>query len=307
MTMQTYSIANAPCSWGVDFADRPENPNWRRVLDDAQAAGYDAIDLGPVGYFPTDIPRLTDELASRGLRLSAGGLFDPLTDPAAYDAVVTKTRRTCEILQALDAPRLVIIDCVSAERGATVGRSKAARRLSPPDWTAMMGRIAELATIARDDYGVGSTLHAHAGCFIEFEDEVDRAMQDLPEDLVGLCVDTGHAAYAGIDPVELIRRYAGRVRHMHLKTIDRTVHQACVSDGTDFFAAIASGIFCPLGRGMVDFPAVRDALAEIGFGGMAVVEQDVDPTGEASPLDNARESFAFLCSVGMAPPSKARP
>ena len=284
--MQTYSIANAPCSWGVDFADRPENPDWRRVLDDARAAGYEAIDLGPVGYFPTDIPRLQDELASRGLRLSAGGLFDPLTDPAAYDEVVTKTRRTCEILQALDAPRLVIIDCVSAERGATAGRPTAARRLSPPDWKAMMGRIAELARIARDDYGVLSTLHAHAGCFIEFEDEVDRAMQDLPEDLVGLCVDTGHAAYAAID---------------------WTVYEACVADGTDFFAAIARGIFCPLGQGMVDFTAVRDTLAEIGFNGMAVVEQDVDPTGGASPLDNARQSFAFLRSVGIAPPSKGRP
>ena len=307
MTMQTYRIANAPCSWGVDFADRPENPDWRRVLDDAQAAGYEAIDLGPVGYFPTDIPRLQDELASRGLRLSAGGLFDALTEPAAYDAVVTKTRRTCEILNALNAPRLVIIDCVSAERGATAGRPAAARRLSDADWTAMMGRIGELARIARDDYGVRSTLHAHAGCFIEFEDEVDRAMQDLPEDLVGLCVDTGHAAYAGIDPVALIRRYGSRVRHMHLKTIDQTVYEACVSDGTDFFTSIARGIFCPLGRGMVDFAAVRNTLADIGYKGMAVVEQDVDPTSGASSLDNARESFAFLRSVGMAPPWKDRP
>lgn len=307
MTMQTYSIANAPCSWGVDFADHPENPDWRRVLDDAQAAGYQAIDLGPVGYFPTDIPRLKDELASRGLRLSAGGLFDPMTDPAAFDDVVTKTRRTCEILKALDAPRLVIIDCVLAERGATAGRPTVARRLAPADWKAMMERIVELARIARDDYGVRSTLHAHAGCFIEFEDEVDRAMQDLPDELVGLCVDTGHAAYAGIDPVELVRRYGGRVRHMHLKTIDRTVYEACVSDGTDFFAAVARGIFCPLGRGMVDFAAVRDTLVDIGYKGMAVVEQDVDPTSGASPLDNARESFAFLHSVGMAPPSKGQP
>ena len=49
-----YRIANAPCSWGVDFADRPENPDWRRVMNEAAAAGYTAIDLGPVGYFPTD-------------------------------------------------------------------------------------------------------------------------------------------------------------------------------------------------------------------------------------------------------------
>ena len=121
-----YRIANAPCSWGVDFADRPANPDWRRVMNEAAAAGYTAIDLGPVGYFPTDPQTLKEELSSRGLSISAGGLFDPLTDPDTFPAVVAKTRRTCEILRALDAPRLVIIDCVSAERGRTAGRSGAA-------------------------------------------------------------------------------------------------------------------------------------------------------------------------------------
>jgi len=125
-------------------------------------------------------------------------------------------------------------------------------------------------------------------------------MADLPQELVGLCIDTGHAAYAGADPVKLIRRYAARIGHMHFKNIDRDVHAACVADGVDFFGAIAHGVFCPLGRGVVDFVAVRDALAEIGYSGIAVVEQDVDPTGDASPLDNARESYAFLKSVGIA-------
>jgi inosose dehydratase len=304
--MTHYRIANAPCSWGVDFADRPENPEWRRVMDEAAEAGYSAIDLGPVGYFPTDLPRLRDELASRGLSISAGGLFDPLTDPATFPAVVEKTRRTCEIVRAFDAPRLVIIDCVSTERGRTAGQTDKARRLDQSSWTAMMERIAELARIARDDYGVASSLHAHAGCNIEFEDELDRAMDDLPPDLVGLCVDTGHSAYAGIDPVSLIRRYGSRVRHMHLKDIDPDVRAACLAEGTDFFSAVARGIFCPLGRGMVDFAAVRDVLGEIGYGGLLVVEQDVDPTGDAPPLDNARESYGYLASVGLAPAEKPR-
>jgi inosose dehydratase len=295
-----YYLANAPCSWGVDFADRPENPPWSRVLDEAAAAGFAAIDLGPVGYFPVDSHRLADELARRGLRLSAGGLFDPLTDAAAFPAVIEKTRRTCAILRALDAPRLVIIDCVSDARGRTAGRPEVAPRLTPAEWQAMMERIVTIARIASDEYGVTSTLHSHAGCYIEYADEIDRAMADLPEELVGLCVDTGHAAYAGIDPVQLIRRYAGRVKHVHFKNISSEVHRECVAQGIDFFAAIARGVFCPLGVGKVEFTAVRDVLAEIGYSGMAVVEQDVDPTGDASPLANARESYTFLQSLGMA-------
>ena len=295
-----YNLANAPCSWGVDFADRPENPAWGRVLDEAAAAGFSAIDLGPVGYFPTDPAQLKEELARRNLSLSAGGLFDPLTDASAFDQVIGKTRRTCAILKELAAPRLVIIDCVSELRGRFAGRSAAAPRLSSADWAAMMGRITELAKIAWKDFGVKSYLHAHAGCYIEYEDELDAAMADLPEDLVGLCVDTGHSAYARIDAVALIRRYGPRIGHMHLKNIDKAVHAACVADGTGFFDAIARGVFCPLGRGVVDFLQVREALAEIGYSGMAVVEQDVDPIGDASPLVNARESFAYLASIGMA-------
>ena len=298
----SYRLANAPCSWGVDFADRPENPDWRRMLDEAAAAGFTSIELGPVGYFPTDPVKFKEELASCGLSIAAGNLFDPLTDPAAFPAILDKTRRTCELLQALDAPRFVIIDCVSVERGRTAGRSDAAPRLDAAAWAAMMARIREIALLARDEYGVASTLHAHAGCYIEFEDEIERAMDDLPEGLVGICIDTGHSAYAGIDPAAMIRRYGSRVRHMHFKDIDPAVREACLAGHVDFFAAVARQIFCPLGEGMVDFAGVRKALADIGYAGMIVVEQDVDPAGDASPADNAKASFRFLASAGMVPP-----
>jgi inosose dehydratase len=294
-----YKLATAPCSWGVDFADRPDNPPWQRVLDEAAEAGFSAIDLGPVGFLPADPAVLERELAERGLSLSAGGLFDPLTDESAFPRIMNKTRRTCAILQALHAPRLVIIDCVSDTRGATAGRSGASKRLSADQWTATMSRIQQIAAIALNEFGVKSFLHPHAGSFIEYEDELDRAMDDLPSDLVGLCVDTGHSAYAGIDPTALIRRYAGRIGHLHLKNIDKNIYARCVAEHADFFTAVARGVFCPLGAGIVDFEDVRDALAAIAYTGVAVVEQDVDPAGEASPLANAAESLAFLRSVGM--------
>jgi inosose dehydratase len=297
-------LANAPCSWGVDFADRPENPGWGRVMDEVATAGFTAVDLGPVGYFPIDAKRLQDELNSRKLRLSAGGLFDPLWNPRAVPEIIEKTHRICRILSALDAPRLVIIDQVSGERGATAGRSAEARRLGRKEWAEMMASIAQIARIARDEYGVSSYLHAHAGCHIEFEDELDRAMNDLPSELVGLCVDTGHCAYGGMDPIAVIRRFGSRIGHMHFKNIDPRVHAACIRERVGFFESIVRKIFCPLRDGLVDFTAVRDALLAIGFSGIAVVEQDVDPTGNASPLDNARANFNFLVSVGFDPGSK---
>jgi inosose dehydratase len=296
---RSVSLANAPCSWGVDFADRPENPAWEIVMDEVAAAGFRAVDLGPVGYFPTDPSRLRDELSIRGLHLSAGGLFDPLCEPRAISAILDKTRRTCRLLRSLDAPRLVIIDQVSSERGSTAGQSRVARRLDSKDWAQMMKTITQIARIARDEYGVSSYLHAHAGCYIEFEDELDRAMNDLPSELVGLCVDTGHSAYSGMDPISLIHRYAARVGHMHFKDIDPTVHADCLQEGLGFFDSIKRKVFCPLGNRAVDFAAVSNALKTIGYSGLVVVEQDIDSTGVASPLDNARASLTFLRSVGL--------
>ena len=34
----TIRIGNAPCSWGVEFADDPRNPPWRQVLKDCADA-----------------------------------------------------------------------------------------------------------------------------------------------------------------------------------------------------------------------------------------------------------------------------
>jgi inosose dehydratase len=142
---------------------------------------------------------------------------------------------------------------------------------------------------------------------MEYADEVDRAMNDLPPELVGLCVDTGHCAYANIDPMALIHRYASRLGHMHFKDIAEHVRAAITRESVGFFDAIARGIFCPLGEGVVDFIAVRDALESIRYAGVAVVEQDIDPAGDASPLDSARASYAFLQSVGLAPVETTSP
>ena len=65
------SIGNAPCSWGVEFAGDPRNPPWTQVLDEARAAGYNGIELGPLGYMPEDPAVLGPALQARGLTLSA--------------------------------------------------------------------------------------------------------------------------------------------------------------------------------------------------------------------------------------------
>jgi inosose dehydratase len=234
------------------------------------------------------------------LALTAGHLFEPFHDPDEHEAIMAQARRVCRALAGQGVARLVVIDHVTPERGRTAGRADAASRLDRDEWADMMKGFREVAALAKGEFGVAACLHPHAACFVEFRDEIDRAMDDLPADLVGLCIDTGHSAYAGVDPVGLLRDYGDRVTHLHFKDVDPANRERVVRDGVEFDAAVAQGVFCPLGRGMVDFAAFRRALEDVGYAGWGSIEQDVDPGGNGDPLADAQASLAFLRESGIA-------
>ena len=79
--MSTILVGSAPDSWGVWFPDDPSQTPYTRFLDEVAASGYKWIELGPFGYLPTDPKKLSDELASRNLKLSAGTVFEHLHQP----------------------------------------------------------------------------------------------------------------------------------------------------------------------------------------------------------------------------------
>lgn len=286
-------LSNAPCSWGVEFAGNPDNPPWHKVLDDIREAGYGATELGPLGYLPTDTGELREAMEARGLKLLAGTLFQHLHDPSKRQDILDVTRRSCEILQPLGAEFMVVIDHVDSPRTDQAGQVETATRLEGDDWKGMMDTVREAAKICVD-HGITPTLHPHTGTFIEYRDELDRAMDDLDESLMSLVIDTGHCQYASIDPAGVIRDYAPRVKYLHFKDIDASIHQRVVDEKIDFYKAVGAGVFTPLGEGCVDFAAVKQVLTDIEFDGWVTVEQDIDPTKPADPLRDARQSREFI-------------
>lgn len=292
--------SNAPVSWGVSYVGQPGAPPWQTVLREIADAGYRFTELGPIGFYPEDPKRFGEALAETRLTLVAGHIFEHLHDPRRRAHCLDVARRVLKMIAPNGARRLVVIDHVTPQRGAAAGRSDIALRLDQGDWKQMMDLITEVATIARDEHGVTATLHPHAATHIEYRDETDRAMDDLDPSLVKLCVDTGHSAYAGVDPVDLVKTYGERTRHLHFKDVDPKVRARVVKDGIDFDRAVALGVFCRLGSGMVDFPAFRGALEEAGYDGAGTVEQDVEPSAILNPIADATGSLAYLKSVGIA-------
>ena len=291
------TIGNAPCSWGVEFADDPRNPPWQRVLDECKAAGYDGIELGPIGFMPEDPQLLGDALSSRDLQLIGGVVFRPFHDAAKWDELRDAALRTCKSLKAHGAKHLVLIDSISPLRAPTAGRPDEAIQMTNAEWAGFASRFREIAKMGTEEFGLTVSLHPHAAGFMDFEPEIERLLEDIDADVLKLCLDTGHSHYAGFNPVAFMRRHQRRLAYVHFKDIDPVVKASVVATRTDFYAACGQGIFCNLGKGMTDFAGVRKLLLDTAYEGWCTVEQDCDPAGSTSPVDDARANRDYLRSM----------
>ncbi|WP_288445065.1 TIM barrel protein [uncultured Pantoea sp.] len=305
----TLHIANAPCSWGVDDPDNPFLPPWQTVLREAAQAGYRSIELGPWRYLPTDAAELRQQLEAHQLSLVAGTIFDDLVSEANFPAMVELTHNICRNLSQVPcaarthgdnrpAPYLVIIDFGNPQRAQFAGQTEKAPRLAPADWQRMMQHITQLSHIAWHDYGVRPVIHPHAGGCIEFADELEQLVQDIPHEVAGLCLDTGHLYYSGMDPQTWLQRYWSRIDYLHFKDINAAVWRDVIARGVDFFTACAEGVMCPLGQGAIDYPALRAFLAERHYQGWITIEQERDPRNAATSLQDVTASLHYLHSIG---------
>ena len=206
--------------------------------------------------------------------------------------------RTARALKAQGARQMVLIDSISPRRAPTAGRPDEAEQMDAAEWSAFRDRIATVAKLGSEDYGLEVSIHAHAAGFIDFEPELERLLNEVDSSLLGICFDTGHHAYAGFSPVGFLRRWLDRVSYLHFKDIDPEVRARVVENRTGFYEACGQGIFCNLGRGEVPFDEVHRLLIERGWHGWATVEQDCDPALAQSPLSDARANRDYLHSLG---------
>jgi inosose dehydratase len=197
--------------------------------------------------------------------------------------------RVCRVIIASGGTILSLIDKPDDVRVATAGRPDAAPRLDDVARAGLFARFEAVADLARDA-GVHPVVHPHVGGYVEFEDEIERLVADTDLDL---CLDTGHLAYARMDPVVMLERHAGRLAHVHFKDIRPDVLARVDADQLTFWEAIEAGIFCPMGEGLVDIARVLSALERIGYDGFATIEQDRVP-GSGAPLDELLKSVAVI-------------
>jgi inosose dehydratase len=198
------------------------------------------------------------------------------------------------------APVVVLSDdnTTVPHRTARAGRIRPEDGLTPQEWDGFSARAAQVAAAVRDATGLRTVFHHHCAGYVETPQEIDALMSRTPAQLLGLCLDTGHLSYGGGNPVDAIAKYRGRIWHVHFKDCEPDVARRAREEGWDYHTAVRHGIFCELGKGMVPFRQVLDALRVEYYDGWIVVEQDVLP-GLGTPAASARRNREYLARLGL--------
>ncbi|WP_338787113.1 sugar phosphate isomerase/epimerase family protein [Metabacillus sp. FJAT-53654] len=302
-------ISGAPCCWGVDDPKNPFLPPWEKVLQEASQAGYKGIELGPYGYMPMDIKRVQAELTKNNLNIIAGTIFDDLVSENNLEKLLSQVDDICSLVTKLpkspmeegnrfSPPYLVIIDWGHDERDFNAGHPDRAKRLSTQKWNNMMNHIRILSERAWNKFGVRPVIHPHAGGYIEYEDEIKKLIKDIPYEIAGLCLDTGHLYYSKMDPVQWLRDYSDRLDYIHFKDIDLDIYHQVMGERIRFFDACARGVMCPIGQGIIDYNAIYHLLKEINYRGYITIEQERDPRNSNTSLRDVKQSVDYLKRVG---------
>lgn len=284
-------VAGAPVSFGVFemTADgRLATPD--EILGVLYDAGYDGVDLGPVGWMG-DAAHIGDRLRRYHLTLCGGWVDLPFSDDEAFAAALPALDQALEIFVAAAAvdpdrpPLPTLADSGSGERRANPGGRAPGIGLDEAGWERLASNLQVAAGRVRRA-GLEPTFHYHVGTYVETPDEIGQLLDRTD---IGLTLDTGHLLLGGGDPVDALGWLGGRINHVHIKDANLSVLEQALDDGADMRTVWERGVFPVLGAGDLDLAGFMDALMGSGFDGWLVVEQDVVPTGDGMSAQAAAD------------------
>jgi inosose dehydratase len=201
-------------------------------------------------------------------------------------------------MTGVGAEYMVLIDGSYTDEHS--GEPIAPSQLSDDAWKRLIDTTHRIADLALSRFGARIVFHPHGDSHVEHEDQIERFLDDTDRDRISLCLDIGHHAYAGGDPVSFMRKHHDRIPYLHLKSVDVELQKEVEATGASFADAVKMGVFCEPSDGAIDFVALAALLNEIEFDGYAIVEQDMYPAPFDQPLPVARRTLEYLREIGIA-------
>jgi inosose dehydratase len=296
-------VANAPCSWGaLEFELEGQAPDYVQVLNEIVETGYEGTELGDWGFMPTNPQTLAAEIHGRNLKLLGAFVPVALKNPEVHQPGIDVAVRTARLMAAVegDLPFIILADenGTIPERTKNAGRVTSEIGLSEAEWQIFAEGAEKVAVVVKKETGLRTAFHHHCAGYVETPTELEKLMSLTDPSLLGLVFDCGHYRFGGGDPVEGLKKYGKRIWHFHFKDYQPEIGKQGAKEGWDYFQSVSAGVFCELGKGDVDFPALLAGLDKLGYEGWGVVEQDVLP-GMGHPRESAQRNREYLASIGL--------
>jgi len=284
-------LAIAPIAWTND--DLPElggENTFEQCVSEMALAGFKGSEVG--NKYPRDPAVLKRALDLRGLTI-CNAWFSSFLTTQPYEEVERAFLAHRDFLYAVGA-RVI----GAAEQGGSIqGRLDVPvfdgkPSFGPEQWKRLCEGLNRLGERAREK-GMTLTYHHHMGTGVQTAEEIDRLMEGTDPKLLSLLYDTGHLTFSGEEPVSVLKKHVGRVRHVHLKDVRASVLELVRRDHMSFLAAVKAGVFTVPGDGSIDFPPVFRLLDKAGYRGWYVVEAEQDPA-KANPLEYAVKARTYI-------------
>lgn len=283
----TVRIGANPIGWSNDdMRELGGETPLETCLAEAREAGFTGMELGH--KFPREAGALARALAPFDMALVSGWYSTSLVERDVA-AEMLAMRAHLDLLKAMGAKVAIVAETTGTVHGDRSLPLSRRPQLGPAAISELGGRLTGLAEAIAAE-GLTLVYHHHMGTVIETEAEID-ALMAATGPAFHLLLDTGHATFAGADPVALARRYRNRIAHAHCKDLRPAVLAQARAGDWSFLDAVIAGVFTVPGDGCVDFPAVLRELP--GYDGWLVVEAEQDPA-KAHPLTYAKLGYANL-------------
>jgi inosose dehydratase len=279
--------------WNDDFPTIDIGVTFEQCVSEMALAGFEGCSFGH--KYPKNPAVLSAALQLRGLRLSEPWTSTYFTAHDMEETTLATFASTLEFIKAMGGTDMVV-----AEFGGAVHPLPMAVFANRPvfddqQWEDLCVGMNKIGGIAKSE-GMRLCYHHHIGTGVMTRADVDRLMAGTDPNLVHLCLDTAHIAFAGDDPLDLTKAYATRIGHVHLKDVRLEVVAEVREKHLSFQDAIEAGVFTVPGDGAIDFIPILQTLADHGFEGWLVVEAEQDPA-KALPLEYAFKARKYLRQI----------
>ncbi len=282
----------APIAWTND--DLPElggENTFQQCVSEMALAGFTGSEVG--NKYPRDPAVLKPMLELRGIEI-CNAWFSTFLISRPYAQTEAAFKEHVAFLAAMGAK----VVGVSEQSYSTQGIQsqpvfEGKYEMNDAQWDALCDGLNRLGRLSLEEYGIALTFHHHMGTVVQSAAETDRLMAGTDPTYVSLLFDSGHFAYCGEDPTELVRRYTKRIKHVHLKDIRPEVVAKVRENRWSFLEGVRQGAFTIPGDGCVEFDPIFACLAESGYEGYMVVEAEQDPA-KANPLEYAIRARKFI-------------